>query len=85
MTDPKQIAASLTKAQRALVLASGPDDMTGEDGCGVEIRAAQYRTARSLHAMGLGSYTHGSPLYDMYWNFPLGQQVRDIIKEQENG
>ena len=77
---PEQIAKGLTKAQRSLVLASGPDDITGEEGFGVEIRGPQYRAARALEAAGLGSFTHGSPFYDMYWNYPIGLAVRDVIK-----
>jgi hypothetical protein len=78
----------LSAAQRALVLASGPDDITGKEGHGVEIRGAQYRVARSLEAKGLGSYTHGDPFYDMYWNNAGGLKARAAItrvKESDNG
>ena len=81
---PEQIAAGLTKAQRALVLASAPDDMTGEEGLGIEIRGAMYRTARSLEELGLGSYTHGSTYYDMYWNLPFGLAVRTILENRND-
>lgn len=86
--EPEQVAGivkSLTKAQRALVLASEPDDINGESGVGVEIRGPQYRVARSLEALGLGSFTHGSPFYDMYWNFAPGLAVRSALKENDRG
>lgn len=79
MTDPADIASKLTEAQRRLVLLSGPDDITGRDGLGVEIRSNTYRVARRLDVLGLGSYTHGSPTYDMYWNNSLGLAVRDRL------
>lgn len=73
---PEQIARGLTKAQREVVLASGPDDLTGDEGFGIELTGPMYRTAKSLHKLGIGDYTHGSPFSDMYWNNTLGLAVR---------
>lgn len=84
MTDPHQIARSLTEAQRKLVLASEPDDITGNEGCGVDIRGAQYRVAGSLCDKGLGGYTHGHSIADMYWNYSTGLAVRAIIEAEEH-
>lgn len=88
MTNPTQIeriAASLTEAQRRLVMASGPDDITGEEGLGVEIKGAEYRVARKLFALGMGNYSHGSPYSDMYYNFPLGLALRSYLTEKQDG
>lgn len=76
MTDAAKIARGLTKAQRWLILASGPDDISGKSGVGVDLRGSMYSTAKKLHRMGLGDYTHGSPFSDMYWNNTLGLAVR---------
>ena len=79
MSNEAKIAASLSEAQKRLVITSGPDDITGKEGLGVDIRGAQYRTAKSLTALGLGDYTHGSP-WDMYWNRPLGLAVKVYLE-----
>jgi len=84
MNDPEQIAARLSPAQRWLVTASEPDDISGRDGIGVDLCGSMYRTAKTLQRMGLGDYTHGSFIADMYWNKPLGLSVRAILKEQDD-
>ena len=84
MTEAERVAASLTEAMKRMVLASAPDDITGEEGCGVEIRGSGYRVARSLGALGLGSHTHGSPICDMYWSNPFGLAVRAILRTKES-
>lgn len=83
--DVEQIAAGLSEAQRRLVLASGPDDITREEGFGVEIRGSGYRTAKSLEASLIGFYTHGSPYGDLYYNSPLGLAVRQHLIEKGDG
>jgi hypothetical protein len=80
--EAREVAKRLTAAQRLLVMASDPDDISGQDGCGVQIRKAEYKTARSLSAMGLGSHTHGSPFGDMYWNHSFGLEVRAILQAE---
>lgn len=73
-----RVAAKLTKAQRTLVLASEPGGW-GRDDCaiGVEISGAQYRTAKALEKLGVGTYSHGSPYGDLYFNTDgLGLAVR---------
>lgn len=82
MTDIAKIAAGLSEAQRRLVLASKPDDITGQEGCGIDISGSRYRTARSLQALGVGNYTHGAPIADMYWNNPFGLAVRAHLMEE---
>jgi hypothetical protein len=87
MTDAEKIAASLTKAQRRLVLASAPGGW-GSDDCstGVEIHGSDYRVAKKLHKLGIGSYTHGSPYGDLYFNTDtLGLAVRSILQQQGEG
>lgn len=69
----------LTPPQKRLLLESGPDDITGEEGHGVEIRGADYRVAKALEAKGLGTYTHGSPYGDLYFNNAEGLNLRDWI------
>lgn len=82
---PEEIARKLTAAQRSLVLASEPGGFGRPDrACGVEIRGAQYRTARRLSEIGVGSFTHGSPYGDLYFNTDdLGLRVRAILEEQQ--
>lgn len=74
------IAKSLSEAQRELVIASGPDDVTGTEGVGVELHGQQYQAARALKRRGIGQYTHGSTFGDMYWNNNHGLLVRDYLR-----
>lgn len=83
-TEIARIAAGLSDAQRRMVMASEPDDLTGLEGIGVDLRGSAYRTARALDGMGLGSYTHGSFIADMYWSKPLGLAVRAHLKAQSS-
>ena len=82
---PAQIAERLTEAQRRLVVASAPGGF-GRDDCstGVEIRGSQYRAARTLERLGVGTHTHGSIYGDLYFNTdPLGLAVRAHIMEAQ--
>jgi hypothetical protein len=72
-------AVMLTVAQKRLVLESGPDDITGEEGTGVPISGSAYRVARALERMGLGTYSHGSPYGDLYFNNADGLALREDI------
>lgn len=76
----EEIAAKLTPAQKWLVQASGPDDITGQEGLGIDLRGSMFRVAKALHRLGLGDYTHGSPIADMYWNNASGLAVRSILE-----
>jgi hypothetical protein len=76
---PEQKAQLLSPAQRRMVLDSEPDDITGEEGCGVELRGPLYKTAKRLNELKLGTYTHGSPYGDLYCNNTAGLAVRDAI------
>lgn len=82
---PEQIAEGLSEAQRRLVLASEPGGFGLPDcSTGVEIRGAQYRTAKSLNRMGVGTYTHGSPYGDLYFNTDaLGLSVRRALEKMD--
>lgn len=81
MANHADIARALSEAQRRLVIASEPGGY-GRDDCatGVEIRGAQYRTARSLEKLGVGVYSYGSDFQDLYFNTDdLGLAVRDYL------
>jgi hypothetical protein len=84
--EAERIAAGLTEAQKRLVLASEPGGF-GRDDCatGVEIRGAQYRAAKALDDLGVGTYTHGSPYGDLYFNTDgLGLAVRRVLQNQDS-
>lgn len=68
----------LTNAQRAMLLASDPDDITGEEGAGVELlTGADYAIAKALKRRGLGEMTGpGGSLPGMYWNNADGLEAR---------
>ncbi len=80
----REIAGKLTEAQRRMVLASDPDDVTGTEGAGVELRSgADYATAKALLRRGTGFVEGpGGPWPGMYWNVSLGLAVRRILQEQ---
>lgn len=70
--------ARMTEAQRQMLLESDPDDVTGEEGVGVELRTgAGYAVARALERRGLGHVTGpGGSLPGMYWNNSDGLTMR---------
>jgi hypothetical protein len=67
---------ALTEPQRRLVIASDPDDISGEEGSGVPITGSDYRVATKLYVLGIGDYSHGSPYGDLYFNNAAGLAVR---------
>lgn len=71
----------LTAAQHRMLMASEPDDRTGEEGCGVELRTgADYATAKALKRRGLGDVTGpGGPLPGMYWSNAAGLALRNEL------
>lgn len=75
------MAGALTAAQRAMLIASEPDDRTGEEGCGVELRTgAEYATANALKRRGLGDVTGpGGSLPGMYWSNAAGLEQREAL------
>jgi hypothetical protein len=88
MNQPVDIASlvkGLTEAQRKLILESEPGGFGRHDcSIGTPIRGAQYRTAKSLEQLGIGTYTHGSPFGDLYFNTDdLGLVVRAHIEGGE--
>lgn len=74
----------LTKAQRGMLVESGPDDVTGREGCGVELCSGRdYAVAKSLERKGLGFVQGpGGPLPGMYWNSADGLVARDDALSQ---
>lgn len=71
----------LTGPQAAMLRASGPDDVTGEEGVGVELRTGRdYAVARALADRDLGYVTGpGGSLAGMYWNNRTGLKLRAAI------
>ena len=70
-----------TPAQRDMLCASDPDDVTGAEGCGVELTSgAAYAVAKSLECRGYGHVQGpGGPLPGMYWNNSTGMIARQDI------
>lgn len=67
----------LTNAERRLIVASDPDDVTGEEGTGVEVSGSRIRVAQSLERMGFGHLEGpGGALPAMYWNNKKGLAAR---------
>jgi len=74
----------LSNPMRRMLIASCPDDATGEEGCGVELTTSQlYAAARALKRRGLGEVTGpGGSLPGMYWNNRDGLAKRlDLIPQ----
>lgn len=73
--------SEFTKSQRDMLCASDPDDVTGEEGCGVELtNGAAYAVAKSLERRGYGHVQGpGGPLPGMYWNNATGLIARQDI------
>jgi hypothetical protein len=76
---------NLTDAQLAMVIESGQRDEFG--GYGVEIRGAQWRTARSLVAGGCGDIEDGAPngssLPGLYFNNAHGVEIVNEFKDDD--
>lgn len=72
---------NLTEAQRKMLLASEPDDVTGKEGCGVELRTgAEYAVARALQKRGLGNINGpGGFVCGMYWSNAEGIAERSSL------
>lgn len=73
--------SDFTIKQREMLCASAPDDVTGEEGCGVELTSgANYAVAKSLERRGYGNLQGpGGPLPGMYWNNATGLIARQDI------
>jgi hypothetical protein len=72
-----------TVAQCAMVMASEPDDVTGKEGVGVQLRAgAAYAVARALERKGWGHVQGpGGDLPGMYWNNWAGLALRRVLRD----
>ncbi|WDS38365.1 hypothetical protein W2_gp055 [Caulobacter phage W2] len=67
----------LTPTMGRMLLASSPDDVTGSEGIGVELRSpGDYAVAKALERRGFGRYTHGVSTGDLYWNTREGLDER---------
>ena len=77
--------SDFTDKQREMICASDPDDVSGEEGCGVEIfTGAHYAIAKSLERRGYGNVQGpGGPLPGMYWNNSTGLIARQDILDGE--
>lgn len=77
------MTAHLSPAQRAMLLASDPDDITGTEGAGVELRTgADYAVAKALERRGFGHVEGpGGPLPGMYWSSAEGLAARTQLIE----
>ena len=74
---------NLTEAQRRMIIDSEPDDISGLEGVGIELRTgALYSTAKALERRKLGRLTGpGGSLPGMYWNNAMGLSVRTAVME----
>lgn len=72
--------ATLSPRQRAMLVESGPDDLTGREGAGVELcNGADWAVAKALERKGYG-YCGGSMIgRGMYWNRAKGLEMRALL------
>ncbi|WP_026009108.1 hypothetical protein ACNFJ7_02040 [Sphingomonas sp. HT-1] len=75
----------LPGSQKRMLFASAPDDVTGTEGLGVELRTgADYAVARALTRRRLGQYDGpGGSLPGMYWSNGEGLALRKILMERD--
>ena len=73
--------SDFTPKQREMLCESGPDDVTGEEGYGVELTSgAAYAVAKSLERRGYGHVQGpGGALPGMYWNNSTGLIARQDV------
>jgi len=74
--------SNLTAAQRRMLIASDPDDRTGDEGTGIELRTGRdYAVANALKRKGFGDVTGpGGTLPGMYWSNAAGlEKRRDLL------
>lgn len=77
MPELEDVLRGLTKAMGAMLIESGPDDITGEEGLGVELfTAGQWSVARALERRELGHIIGASDLPGMYWSNAAGLNLR---------
>jgi hypothetical protein len=77
---------NLTPRQRAMLIESEPDDLTGREGIGIELRTgADYAVAKALEHRKLGHREGpGGFLPGMYWNNTMGLAVRAALMTNED-
>jgi hypothetical protein len=75
---------NLTPRQQAMLIDSAPDDVTGTEGVGVELRTgADYAVAKALERRKLGHRQGpGGFLPGMYWNNAMGLAVRAALQPE---
>lgn len=76
------VVKGLSERMRQMLLASGPDDVTGDAGVGVDLRtAADYSIAKALARRRLGYVDGpGSELCGMYWSNRRGLAIRNHLQ-----
>ena len=83
------MSGKLTKAQATMICGSDPDDITGEEGVGVELwTGADYAVARSLERRGFGTVTGpGQPkgMPGLYFNNADGLYARALLTDTQQG
>jgi hypothetical protein len=74
---------ALTPRQSAMLCASEPDDITGEDGAGVELKTgADYAVARALERRWFGWVEGpGGSFVSLYFNNSEGMRARADIMD----
>ncbi|WP_313337182.1 hypothetical protein [Sphingobium yanoikuyae] len=77
---------NLTPRHRAMLIESEPDDLTGREGIGIELRTgADYAVAKALERRKLGHREGpGGFLPGMYWNNTMGLAVRAALMTDED-
>lgn len=75
----------LPASQKRMLFASAPDDVTGTEGLGVELRTgADYAVAKALTRRRLGQHDGpGGSLPGMYWSNSEGLALRKILMERD--
>lgn len=76
---------NLSEPQRKMLIDSEPDDCTGREGLGIELRTgAEYAVAKALERRGLGHREGpGGALPGMYWNNATGLAVRAAVLTEQ--
>lgn len=79
--------SDFTPKQREMLCASAPDEVTGEEGVGVELTSgAAYTVARSLERRGYGHVDGpGGSFPGMYWSNSTGLIARQDVLEIARG
>lgn len=86
--NPSSVRLPLSPRQKQMLIESKPDDITGEEGCGVELQSgADYAIAKNLVARGFGYRSGpGGSLPGMYWSNSDGLLIRsELLGNRKDG